>query len=132
MDQDALFRAAALRIMVPFIRHALRDLAGLLDTRIQKHIDLFYSIRAFRTASNLDVPTFSDGDVQRNFHNLTRGRFSNVIWYMFTCIVDVFSSMIKVATQLMVLIGVFRGSPEATFLVTISLAQVAVDQVSSS
>ncbi|KAJ3547937.1 hypothetical protein NMY22_g1463 [Coprinellus aureogranulatus] len=132
VDKDALLRVAALRIVMPFLRHALRDCIGILSEAIHKRIEAFYTFRAFRTASKLDVPTFADKEVQQSFYSLSsRGGYSHMTWYMFTSIMDIFSGVIYVASQVMVLISVFRDSPEALFLAAISMAQIFVDQISS-
>ncbi|KAJ3547942.1 hypothetical protein NMY22_g1464 [Coprinellus aureogranulatus] len=131
VDKDALLRVAALRIGVPFIQHALKDCIALLSAAIQRRIEVFYTSRAFRTASALDVPTFASQEVLNALRYMGRRGYSDTAWYMFTHVMEVFSSAIHVASQAVVLVNVFQDSPEAMFLVAISLAQVFVDQISS-
>lgn len=117
---------------MPVVRHALRDGVELLAWIMLKRIDHYYTFRAFRSASNLDVPTAEDESIRHAFSGLaSRSGYTAMTWYMFTCVMDVFSGVIQVASQVMVVIGIFHGNPEAMFLVAISLAHIAVDQISS-
>lgn len=132
MDADALLRVAIGRVLTPLVTRGLNDAIAHLLVAIQRRIEHYYSMRAFQVCARLDVVTFKDPSIQHSFDLLRYRGYSEMTWNIFTNMLDLPTWAIQFTSQLLVLVSVFRGHREMTFLVGTTVARILIDALGSN
>ena len=87
----------------------------LLDQRIKAH----YSSHIFEAYARLDLPTFEDPMVQRQLEAAAGGRTS-VAWDTVQMLSNTFSHLIRLVSEVTVLINVLRDQRDGTLIALLS------------
>lgn len=132
VDTDALLRVAIGRVLAPFVSRILMDAISHLQIRIHKRIETYYSMRAFQVSSRLDVVTFKDPNVQGSFDLLRYRGYSEMTWNIFSNLIDMVSWTIQFVSQFTVLVSVFKGHKETTFLIGTTAVRIVLDALGAA
>ena len=100
-------------------------LIGVAKTRVQRPLQArlrrHYVSHIFHARARLDVPTFDDPAVQRQLDSVTNIGNTTVAWQTVNLVTGLFDVVIKVISQVAVLIGVLRSQPDGPLLAVLSI-----------
>uniref|UniRef100_A0A0W0G9X5 Putative P-loop containing nucleoside triphosphate hydrolase protein n=1 Tax=Moniliophthora roreri TaxID=221103 RepID=A0A0W0G9X5_MONRR len=104
-----------------------------VDKKLLLHVAVgrfFYSVRIFRTIARLDVPTFDDAGIQRQFEQVFAGDSrSSVAWEVIRMAINISTTTIQLLSQLSVLATVLKGQRDGTLLALLCFSRSLFDWV---
>lgn len=122
MDRNTLLRAVGGRFVAEMIIKLFYAIDNDLERHLRHRIRLYWSLRIIQRTSQLDLPTFTDEKTQaqiksfRSHHGDTNNTFMRSSWMAFAEVVSLFTRLLSIASELTVMLSVFRGHSEAPFL----------------
>ena len=121
MDRNAILRAAGGRFIVELIIKILYAVDNDLELYLKNRIQLYWSLRIVQRTSCLDLPTFTDEKTGAQLESSGSNRrypddFISTSWEAFTDVVSLFTCFVSIASELTVMLSVFREHSEAPFL----------------
>jgi hypothetical protein len=110
VDKELLFRVAGGRLGCTMASRLLSYCRDRVQNPLNKRIKQHYSTHIFHAMARLDVPTFDDPAVQRQMESAwsTTGR-SSVCWDTIQMASGVMSTVIRLLSQVSVLVSVLRN-----------------------
>ncbi|KZP30394.1 P-loop containing nucleoside triphosphate hydrolase protein [Athelia psychrophila] len=132
VDTTLLMRVAAGRVMCTVASRVLSFGRNRVQLPLNKRIKQHYSTHIFQSMSRLDVPTFDDPAVQRQLEAATSssGR-SSVCWDTLQTFMHVMSTVIKLFSQMSVLVAVLRDQRDGPLLAVLSFAESIFQWISA-
>lgn len=123
---------AAGRVMCTMVSRILNYGKSRVQLPLNKRIKQHYSTHIFESMSRLDVPTFDDPAVQRQLEAAwsSSGR-SSVCWETLQIFMSLMSTVIKLFSQMSVLIAVLRDQRDGPLLAVLSFAESIFQWISA-
>jgi hypothetical protein len=135
VDKRLLLRVAIGRFSCTMASRLLSYLKNRLTLPLNQKIKKHYSLRIFHALARLDVPTFQDPVVQRQLEeacsSLRYGR-SSFAWETVVVIIRLSTSVLRLATQVTVLIGVLQDQKDGPLLAILSFTDPLFNWMKSS
>ncbi|KIY45697.1 P-loop containing nucleoside triphosphate hydrolase protein [Fistulina hepatica ATCC 64428] len=123
VDTDALFRIASGRFACAIGERLVRYGSQRLAPTINKYIKQYYAIHLFHALSRLDLPTFEDSAIQRQIQqSFSPDSRSSIAWDAARMSLSVLSTVVRLLSQLVVLMGVLREQRDGMLLALLSFA----------
>lgn len=124
MDTNLLIRVAGGRVACTVFARLLSHCQSRVQIPLNKRIKQYYSIHIFHSMARLDVPTFDDPAVQRQMESAwsSTGR-SSVCWETVQMAAGVMSTLIKLLSQVSVLIAVLHDQRDGALLTLLSFGE---------
>ncbi|KAK7060894.1 hypothetical protein VNI00_000627 [Paramarasmius palmivorus] len=130
VDKDLLLHVAIGRFACSIITHLSWDWKARLTRPLTSRIRRFYSVRIFRTMARLDVPTFDDAGLQRQFEQVFMGDSrTTAAWEVVRMVVNVTTTTLQLLSQLSVLARVLKDQRDGMLLATLCFSQSLFDWV---
>ena len=125
VDKDVLFHVTAGRVACALAQRFLQYFKFHLSTPLNLAIKQFYSTHIFHAMARLDVPTFQDPAVQRQLESAwaTSASRSSVAWETIQAVSNVLMTVIRMLSQLSVLVSVLRHQRDGPLLALLSFSQ---------
>ena len=135
VDKALLLRVAIGRFSCTMVSRLLSYLKSRLTLPLNQKIKKHYSLHIFHAMARLDVPTFQDPIVQRQleeaYSSFRFGR-SSFAWETVVMTIRLSTSLLQLATQVTVLIGVLQGQRDGPLLAFLSFADPLFNWMKSS
>lgn len=124
VDKDVLLQVAAGRVACTVAERLLQYSRSRIALPLNMAIKQFYSAHIFNAMARLDVPTFEDPAIQRQLESAWSTSWkSSVAWETIEVTSNVIMTIIRVLSQVSVLIGVLRDQQDGTLLAVLSFSQ---------
>jgi hypothetical protein len=125
VDRELLIYASVGRLVCAFVGHALRYFKSSVELPLNLKIKKHYSIHIFESMARLDVPTFDDPLVQTRLDTATTSSRSSksLAWDTITVIVAILTAIVRLASQLSVLMKVVGGQRDGIVFVVMHFGQ---------
>jgi len=125
VDKELLLYASIGRLGCAFAGHALRYFKSSVEFPLNLKIKKHYSIHIFESMVRLDVPTFDDPLVQTRLDTATTTSRSShsLAWDTITVIIGLLTAIIRLASQLSVLMKVVGGQRDGIVFVVMHFGQ---------
>ena len=125
VDRELLIHASVGRLGCAFAGHALRYFKSSVEFPLNLKIKKHYSIHIFDSMARLDVPTFDDPLVQTRLDTATTSSRSShsLAWDTITVIIAIFTAIVRLASQLSVLVKVVGGQRDGIVFVVMHFGQ---------
>jgi len=125
VDRELLLYASVGRLSCTFAGHALRYFKSSVEFPLNLKIKKHYSIHIFGSMARLDVPTFDDPLVQTRLDTATTSSRSNhsLAWDTITVIIAIMTAIVRLASQLSVLMKVVGGQRDGIIFVVMHFGQ---------
>ena len=125
VDKELLIYASVGRLCCAFAGHALRYFKSNVEFPLNLNIKKHYSIHIFESMARLDVPTFDDPLIQTRLDTATASSRSShsLAWDTITVVVAIFTAVVRLASQLSVLMKVVGGQRDGIFFVVMQFGQ---------
>lgn len=132
VDKELLVQVASGRIACAIVSRLLNHCKSRVQTPLDKRIRQYYSTHIFHSMSRLDVPTFEDPAVQQQMEAAwsTSGR-SSVCWETIQMTSSVASTLIRLFSQVSVLISVLYNQRDGPLLTILSFGDSIFQWVSA-
>ena len=116
VDKEALIRIAGGHVLASLISRILSNIRQRLTAVLNGRIRRYYSVHTFHAMARLDVPTWEDPVVSEQVDaTLPTGR-SSIAWTAVNSLVGVGSVLVKLLSQVTVLISVLREQRDGPLL----------------
>lgn len=124
VNTTLLIQVAGGRVACTIITRILRYCTGRVQLPLNKRIKQHYSAHIFHAMARLDSPTFDDPAIQRQMEAAwsTSGR-SSVCWDTVEMALGVMSTLIRLFSQVSVLVAVLRDQRDGPLLAVLSFAE---------
>ena len=125
VDKELLLYASVGRLGCAFAGHTLRYFKSSVEFPLNLNIKKHYSIHIFESMARLDVPTFDDPLVQARLDTATTSSRSthSLAWDTITVVVTIFTAVVRLASQLSVLMKVLDGQRDGIVFVAMQFGQ---------
>ena len=125
VDRELLIYASVGRLVCAFVGLALRYFKSSVELPLNLKIKKHYSIHIFESMARLDVPTFDDPLVQTRLDTATTSSRSSksLAWDTITVIVAILTAIVRLASQLSVLMKVVGGQRDGIVFVVMHFGQ---------
>lgn len=125
VDRELLLYASAGRLGCAFAGYALRYFRSSVEFPLNLKIKKHYSIHIFDSMARLDVPTFDDPLVQTRLDTATTSSRSShsLAWDTITVTVAILTAIVRLASQLSVLMKVVGGQRDGIVFVVMHFGQ---------
>ena len=125
VDKELLLYASVGRVGCAFAGYALQYFRSSVEFPLNLNIKKHYSIHIFECMARLDVPTFDDPLVQTRLDTATNSSRSNhsLAWDTITVVVAISAAIVRLASQLSVLVKVVGGQRDGIALVVMHFGQ---------
>ena len=125
VDKELLIYASVGRLGCAFAGHVLRYFKSSVEFPLNLNIKKHYSIHIFESMARLDVPTFDDPLVQTRLDTATPSSRSNrsLAWDTITVVVAIFTTAVRLTSQLSVLMKVVGGQRDGIVFVVMQFGQ---------
>ena len=127
VDKDLLLRIAIGRVLCSMITIILDWGRGRISRPLNLQIKRHYSGYMFKTMARLDLPTFEDSSIQRQLEQVfTPDSRNSVVWNVVSLAVRLSTTVLRVASQLSVLVAVLRNQRDGPLLAVLSFSQTLI------
>ena len=125
VDRELLLYASVGRLGCGFADHVLRYFKSSVEFPLNLKIKKHYSIHIFESMARLDVPTFDDPLVQTRLDTATTSSRSShsLAWDTITVIIGIWTAIVRLASQLSVLMKVVGGQRDGIVFVVMHFGQ---------
>ena len=124
VDKDVLLHIAAGRVACAVAERLLQYSKYHISHPLNLAIKQFYSTHIFHAMARLDLPTFEDPAIQRQLEGAWSTSYkSSVAWETIRLTSNVIMTVIRLLSQLSVLISVLRHQRDGTLLALLSFSQ---------
>ena len=125
VDRELLLYASVGRMCCALAGHALRYFKSNVEFPLNLNIKKHYSIHIFQSMARLDVPTFDDPLVQTRLDTATTFSRSShsLAWDTITVIIAIFTAIVRLTSQLSVLMKVVGGQRDGIVFVVMHFGQ---------
>jgi hypothetical protein len=124
VDKDVLLHIAAGRVACAIAERLLQYSKYQISHPLNLAIKQFYSTHIFHAMARLDLPTFEDPAIQRQLEGAwSTSHRSSVAWETIRLTSNVVMTVIRLLSQLSVLISVLRHQRDGTLLALLSFSQ---------
>ncbi|KAF9229816.1 P-loop containing nucleoside triphosphate hydrolase protein, partial [Gyrodon lividus] len=124
VDKDVLLQVAAGRVACAVAERLLQYSRSRISLPLNMAIKQFYSSHIFHAMARLDVPTSEDPAVQRQLESAWSTSWkSSVAWETIEVTSNVLMTIIRLLSQVSVLIGVLRDQQDGPLLAVLSFSQ---------
>lgn len=132
VDKNLLIRVASGRVACTIASRVINHYQNKVQIPLNKRIKQYYSTHIFHSMARLDVPTFDDPAVQRQLESAwsTSGR-SSVCWETVQMFSGVISTLIRLFSQVSVLVTVLHDQRDGALLTILSFGESIFQWVSA-
>lgn len=132
VDKNLLIRVAGGRVACTIASRVISHCQSQVQIPLNKRIKQYYSTHIFHSMARLDVPTFDDPAVQRQLESAwsTSGR-SSVCWETVQMFSGVISTVIRLFSQVSVLVAVLHDQRDGALLTILSFGESVFQWVSA-
>ena len=124
VDKDVLLHVAAGRVACTIAERLLQYSRYHISRPLNLAIKQFYSTHIFHAMARLDLPTFEDPAIQRQLEGAWSTSWkSTVAWDTIQLTSSVIMTMIRLLSQISVLISVLKHQQDGTLLALLSFSQ---------
>ncbi|ETW78359.1 ABC transporter [Heterobasidion irregulare TC 32-1] len=123
VDKEALIRIAGGHVLASLISRILGNFRQRLTAILNGRIRRYYSVHTFHAMARLDVPTWEDPVVSEQVDATLPTSRSSIAWTAVNSLVGVGSVLVKLLSQVTVLISVLREQRDGPLLAILCFAE---------
>lgn len=121
VDDRFLLRITTYQFACTVAAYLLGFAKTSLSTKLNLRIRLHYSTHSYYAIARLDVPTFSDDAVHQQLQSsVSMDSNSSVAWRMITGTMHIFGTIVKLVSQLSVLVAILKEQDDGLLLASLS------------
>ena len=129
VDQSLLLRMTLGTLVCKFVGHLLAFAHSKVSHPLQARLNKHYAIRLFAAQARLDVPTFDDPAVQRQIDSASSVNGQGVAWGTVSMVSGLVSTLVKIVTQISVLVEVLKDQRDGLLLAVLCLLPSISDYI---
>jgi hypothetical protein len=128
VDKQLLFHISLGNATCSILGMLARMLQDRIERPLQARIRRHYVSHIFHARARLDLPTFDDPAVQRQFESISSLGSTNVGWQTVRMVVGLGGIAVNIVSQVTVLATVLKEQPDGPLLAVLSILPVVAER----